>query len=285
MKQLTLNCAGQIISLEQPILMGILNATPDSFYSKSRTSNSTDLLAQTEKMITEGATILDIGGMSSRPGADEVSVQEELDRVLPAIETIHTNFPETILSIDTYRAEVAEQAIQHGVSIINDISGSDTDHEILAIAAQYHTPYICMHMQGLPKTMQQNPNYEDVTLELIQYFNAKLSLFEQYPIHDIILDVGFGFGKSLKHNYQLLNQLHTFSIFEKPLLVGLSRKSMICKPLHCSPDQALNGTTALHMIALQQGVNILRVHDVKEAAECITLHQQIVQNNRSDMKK
>jgi dihydropteroate synthase len=277
----TLNCKGTLLSLEKPIVMGILNATPDSFYNKGRNNALDELLSVANNMILEGATILDIGGMSSRPGADEVSEDAELQRVIPIIDAISTTFPNVILSIDTYRSKVAKDAISHGVQIINDISGGDADASIIELAATNNTPYICMHKKGIPKTMQENPSYENVLEEVMNYFTDKIALFKKHHLHDIILDVGFGFGKNLMHNYELLSQMNLFSIFEKPIIAGISRKSMICKPLHCSPENALNGTTALHMIALQQGASILRVHDVKEAMECITLFELAKSNTKS----
>lgn len=285
MTQTTLNCKGTLLMLDTPIVMGIINVTPDSFYSKSRISNFESLQLQAEKMLQDGARILDIGGLSSRPGSEEITIQEEIDRVVPVLIELKKSFPSAILSIDTYRSEVAKVALSNGAAIINDISGGDVDESILAIASQYQAPYICMHMQGMPKTMQQNPVYENVVHDVMNYFISKLNIFKKYNLHDVILDVGFGFGKTVEHNYQLLNGLNLFSIFEKPILAGISRKSMICKPLSCSPENALNGTTALHMIALQQGANILRAHDVKEAIECIQLHKMLKENKVSTQTK
>ncbi len=285
MKQTTLNCNGKLLMLDTPIVMGIINATPDSFYTIEQENSLENLMKQAEIMLNDGARILDIGGMSSRPGSNEISIQEEIDRVTPVLIALKKSFPDSILSIDTYRSEVAKQAILNGADIINDISGGEVDENIIALAAQHQTPYICMHMQGMPKTMQLNPQYNDVVNEVMNYFISTLSLFKKYNLHDVILDVGFGFGKSVDHNYQLLNGLNLFSIFDKPLLAGISRKSMICKPLQCSPKQALNGTTALHMIALQKGASILRVHDVKEAMECISLHKMLEENTHSTQTK
>jgi len=255
--------------------MGILNATPDSFYNKGRESATEDLLRKAGEMLQQGATVLDIGGMSTRPGAEEISTEEELRRVIPILHAVRQKFPEAYLSIDTYRSRVAEEAMLAGADIINDISGGDADEAILQVAARHKAPFICMHKKGIPKDMQLQPSYEDVTEEVMAYFEKKLRQVEPYGLQDILLDVGFGFGKSVEHNYQLLRHLHTFKLLGRPLLVGLSRKSMICKVLACTPENALNGTTALHMIALQQGAHILRVHDVKEAAECIRLFQHV----------
>lgn len=266
------------IEFNEPIVMGILNATPDSFYNQGRKSDLEALLVAAEQMLNDGAKILDIGGMSTRPGAEEISPQAESARILPLIELLKKQFPNTLLSVDTYRASVAQDAIAAGVDIINDISGATFDPAILISVAQAKIPFICMHTQGKPQTMQQQPQYNHVVDEISNYFSERIITLTQAGIPQIILDPGFGFGKNLQHNYQLLNGLNQFSEFKKPLLVGLSRKSMIYKPLGISPDEALNGTTALHMLALQQGADILRVHDVKEAVQCIQLHQLLQAN-------
>ena len=278
MKSFSLNCKGQLLEVHKPIVMGILNATPDSFFNQGIEKTVDNLLTQAEGMITDGATILDLGGMSSRPGSEEISTQEEIDRIAPILLALKKTFPHSIISIDTYRSEVADYALQNGADILNDISGAELDEEILNIASTHRAPYICMHMQGKPKTMQQNPQYENVVQDILNFFAAKIELLKTKNLHDVILDVGFGFGKTIEHNFQLLNGLHLFSILNKPLLIGISRKSMICKPLECHPKDALNGSTALHMKALQEGAKIVRVHDVKEAMECITLHQMLAQN-------
>ncbi|HOZ50900.1 MAG TPA: dihydropteroate synthase [Chitinophagaceae bacterium] len=269
---------GITISRENPLIMGILNATPDSFYNKGRESSLAELELNAMNMIANGATILDIGGQSTRPKAEMISAEKELERVLPIIKAIHSKFPSTILSIDTFRSEVAEKCLDAGADIINDISGGELDPKIIDIAIQYKVPYICMHMQGTPETMQINPHYENVSLEVFQYLNQKINWMNDKGLEDIILDLGFGFGKTISHNYQLLNQLSLFLDLGKPLLAGLSRKSMIYKPLGTDAQQALNGTTALNMIALQNGASILRVHDVKEAKEVVTLYQQLLMN-------
>lgn len=267
----TLNCKGRLLSFQQPIIMGILNATPDSFYNRGRDSEPQALLGMAAQMIQDGATIVDIGGLSTRPGANPHSAEEELRRVLPVIRQLRQNFPEVFLSIDTYRATVAEAAIAAGADIVNDISAGDMDAEMLPTVARLGVPYIAMHMQGTPGNMQEHPQYSQVTQDILTYFNKKIIQMQTLGIKDIIVDPGFGFGKTLAQNYTLLNQLHTFSLLEKPLLVGLSRKSMVYKLLDTSPDAALNGTTAVHMLALQQGACILRVHDVKAAMECLRI--------------
>ncbi len=269
---LNLNCKGRLLRSDQAAVMGILNATPDSFYTQDKYSHAGALLEKAGKMIEEGALILDIGGMSTRPRATVISEAEETDRVLPLIEEIKKHFPQTFLSIDTYRSRVASAAIQSGADIINDISAGNMDPEMMAAAASLQVPYILMHMQGTPATMQDNPAYTDVTAEVLDFFIAKTAQCREAGIRDIILDPGFGFGKTQFHNYQLLKGLHTLRITGLPVLAGLSRKSMVYRVLGTDADQALNGTTALHMLALQQGAALLRAHDVKEAVECVRLH-------------
>ena len=256
--------------------MGILNVTPDSFFDGGRYTEDAALLTQVEKMLHEGATLLDIGGASSRPGAAEVSEHEECQRVIPAIESIIRRFPDTLLSVDTWRANVAAEAIGAGAAIINDISGGNMDAAMPQTVAKQMAPYVLMHMQGTPNTMQQNPQYEDVVTEVLDFFIQKVKALQQAGVREIILDPGFGFGKSVAHNYTLLRHLHVFrAVLDLPVLAGISRKSMICKPLKVNPADALNGTTALHMVALQQGVSILRAHDVREAMEVIQLYQLV----------
>jgi len=270
-KKITLNCKGRLISLERPSVMGILNITPDSFYDGGRYENVKNALNQVEKMLKEGATFIDIGAYSSRPGADEVSVEKELENALPVIELVAKQFPEAIISIDTFRARVAEEAIQSGAHIVNDISSGDDDPEMMATLAKYKVPYIMMHKKGSPKNMQHNPQYENVVLEVMNYFTEKAALAKAVGIIDIIIDPGFGFGKNLQHNYQLLNALNDFQIFGLPVLAGVSRKKMIQKIVGADIQNSLNGTTAVNTIALLNGANILRVHDVKEAIECINI--------------
>lgn len=274
--QSTINCKGKLLSLENPIVMGILNVTPDSFYDGGNFQSDAQILKQAEKMIKEGAKILDIGGMSSRPGAEIVKESDELKRVIPSIQAIHENFPEAIISIDTINAKVANESVQVGASIVNDISAGRIDKRMYESVAKLNVPYILMHMQGVaPKTMQKEPVYEDVVLEILDFFIQEIGSLRQLGLKDIILDVGFGFGKSVQHNYQLLKKLHVYKILELPILAGISRKSMICKVLKVNPKDALNGTTALHLVALQQGAKILRAHDVKEAKEVIKLWEEL----------
>ena len=249
--------------------MGILNATPDSFYTGN--TNADALLSLAEKMIHDGATILDIGGASTKPGQPLISAEDQLQRILPAIEAINKRFPEVWMSVDTYNAEVAKQAVSAGVAIVNDVSGARFDKEMLATVAALGVPYIAMHMQGTPKTMQIDPQYTDAVAEVFDYLRVLTDECHLAGIHDVIIDPGYGFGKTLEHNFQLLRSLHTFRSIGRPILAGISRKSMICKALGVKPENALNGTTALHVFALQQGANILRVHDVKEAMQVIDL--------------
>jgi dihydropteroate synthase len=252
--------------------MGILNATPDSFYTQDKYSHAGALLDKAGQMLEEGAGILDIGGMSTRPGAAVISEAEETDRVLPLIEQVRKHFPQAFISIDTYRAAVARAAVTAGADIVNDISAGDMDPGMLSTVAGLQVPYILMHMQGTPATMQDNPSYTDVAEEVLQFFITKTAPCRAAGIRDIILDPGFGFGKTQTHNYRLLKGLHTLRITGLPILAGLSRKSMVYRVLGTDAGQALNGTTALHMLALQQGATLLRVHDVKEAVECIRLY-------------
>jgi dihydropteroate synthase len=273
--QHTLNCKGRLLTLDRPLVMGILNLTPDSFFEGSRVQNGAGLLARAGQMLAEGADILDIGGMSSRPGSDVVSEEEELKRVLPAIEALHRRFPQAILSADTVRASVARQAVEAGASMINDISAGRLDEAMYETVAALRVPYVLMHMQGTPRTMQQDPHYDDVVVEILDFFIAEMGKLRALGVHDIILDPGFGFGKTLAHNYELLKGMQAFQILDAPVLAGLSRKSMITRLLGVSPAEALNGTTALHLAALQNGARILRVHDVKEAVEVVKIFQQL----------
>lgn len=267
----TFNCKGRLLCLESPAVMGILNATPDSFYTRGRNSTPDTMLQHAGNMIADGALILDIGGMSTRPNAAVVTLEEELDRVLPAISIIKNAFPDIFISIDTYRAAVARAAVEAGADMVNDISAGDADPQMLQVVAGLQVPYIAMHMQGMPATMQQNPEYGNVLREVLDYFILKIKACADAGIKDMILDPGFGFGKTREHNYQLLKGMFALQITGKAVLAGLSRKSMIYKFLGNGPEEALNGTTALHMLALQQGASLLRVHDVKEAAECIKI--------------
>jgi len=270
-----INCKGRVLDVSSPVVMGILNITPDSFYQNSRQKDIDSILFQAEKMLLEGATILDIGGMSSRPGAEIVTVEEELLRVIPAINAIHQEFPRVVISVDTIRAKVAKESVAHGASMINDISAGNLDAELLETVAALDVPYILMHMKGKPKDMQEKTNYENVQLEILDFLIAKVGELRRLGVKDIIVDLGFGFGKTVEQNYQLLKSMHQFKVLDLPILAGISRKSMIYKVLEGTPETALNGTSALHMVALQQGANILRVHDVKEAVEVIKLWKHL----------
>ena len=249
--------------------MGILNVTPDSFYDGGKYEK--DYLVQVDKMLMEGADIIDIGGMSSKPGANIIDPEIEWQRILPVLKNIKKTFPDALLSLDTIHSAVAKAGIDFGVSIINDISAGVYDEKMMDIAATFQIPYICMHMKGLPETMHLNPTYQNVVEEVLQYFTHRINQLNAKGIHQIIVDPGFGFGKTISHNFQLLQQLDSFQTFQLPVLVGLSRKSMIWKTLHQSPEEALNGTTVLHTIALLKKANILRIHDVKAAKEAINL--------------
>jgi dihydropteroate synthase len=255
--------------------MGILNITPDSFYDGGTLKSDKDILNRTEKMLLEGAAFIDVGAYSSRPGAEFVSLEEEKNRITPVLKTILNEFPETIISVDTFRAEVANKALNEGAAIINDISGSQLDNKMLEVIAKHKVPYIAMHMKGTPEKMMNDTNYSDLFKDLIFYFSKIISNARELGINDIIIDPGFGFSKTLEQNYELLKNLELFSILERALLIGVSRKSMIYKTLNNSPKDALNGTSILNTIAIQKGANILRVHDVKEAMECITLTNKL----------
>lgn len=267
----TINCRGRLLVIHQPLVMGIINTTPDSFYENSRIRAIDELVQKARLMLQEGATIIDIGGQSSRPGSIRIDATEEMDRVLPAIEGVLKALPNAIISIDTYSASVAEAAVKAGAHIINDISGGDMDEDILKVAASYGSPYICMHMKGRPDTMQLHPSYQDVTVEVLEYLGKKLDQCRKAGIKDVIVDPGFGFGKTTQHNFTLLKQLKTLSMLHAPILVGLSRKSTIYKTLGITAEEALNGTTVLNSMALMNGAHILRVHDVKQAVEAVRL--------------
>ena len=270
-KKLTLNAGGKLIDLTVPKVMGIINLTPDSFYAGSRKQGVDDALQQAGKMLAEGATFLDIGAYSSRPGAADISIQEESDRLLPVIEAIVATYPDAILSIDTFRAQIAEAAIKAGAHIINDISGGQLDPDMFATIARLQVPYILMHMKGTPQNMNQYANYDNVFDEVFDYFSTKYHQLKQLGVHDIIIDPGFGFAKKTEHSYALMHRLQDFNALQLPVLVGISRKNMIYKTLGITADEALNGTTALNAIGLTKGANILRVHDVKEAVEAVKI--------------
>lgn len=270
-----INCKGRLIDLSAPKVMGILNLTPDSFYDGGKYKNPHDILTQVEQMLKDGATFIDVGAYSSRPGAAHISEEEELRRITPVVELLLNKFRDVLLSIDTFRSKVAEECINLGAAMINDISSGSMDNNMIPAVGKLQVPYISMHMQGKPQTMQQNPTYENVVTEVIQYCSGKITEARQHGINDIIIDPGFGFGKTIEHNYDLLSKLELFHSLEVPLLVGVSRKSMIYKVLESDPQHALNGTTALNSIAVFKGAHILRVHDVKEAIECIKLVDKI----------
>ncbi len=270
----TLNVRGKLIDLSEPKIMGILNVTPDSFYDGLKYIDEASILKQAEKMISEGADFIDVGGYSTRPGAEEISEEEELNRVLPVITIIAKNFPDTIISVDTFRSGVARQAIEAGASMINDISGGEQDARMFETVASLGVPYILMHMKGDPQTMTKQTTYENILKEIIDYFHQRVFRLQKLGVKDVVIDPGFGFAKTVDQNFELLNKLDRFQILEKPMLVGLSRKSMIWRTLQTNPEGALNGTTVLNTIALLKGTSILRVHDVREAKEAIQLVQQ-----------
>lgn len=269
--KITLNCKGQLITLEKPVVMGILNVTPDSFYDGGKHHIVSKALFQTEKMLTEGARFIDIGAYSSRPGAIDISAEDELSRLLPVIENIVQRFPEAILSVDTFRSRIAKNSIEAGAHIINDIASGDDDENMIATVASLNVPYMMMHKKGTPQNMQNQPHYDNVVLEVIQYFISKIKTARQAGIKDLVIDPGFGFGKNLQHNYTLLNKLEDLHLFGLPLLIGVSRKGMLQKITGTDAAHALNATTAANTIALMKGAKILRVHDVKEAVECINI--------------
>ena len=265
-----INCKGELICFDTPKVMGILNITPDSFYAKSRTT-PTEVLCKAEQMLEEGATFVDIGGYSSRPNAQEVSPQEELQRVVPVVEALVKHFPDIRISVDTFRAEVARESLEAGACIINDISAGQIDPAIWEVVAHYQVPYIAMHMRGTPQTKQTYTEYDKLTKDILYYFSEVKDKARQLKLNDLIIDPGFGFSKTLTQNYELMQQLALFKALECPILVGISRKSMIYKLLDTTPEAALNGTTVLNTFALLHGADILRVHDVKEAMECVRI--------------
>ncbi len=281
MQEFLLKVDGTIHTLSTPWVMGILNITPDSFYKESRITEPLEALERAEHMLNQGAKIIDVGGYSSRPGASPVSQEEEWNRlqnVIPAVRALSDKVPGTFISVDTFRASVAEKAIDAGAHMVNDISAGNLDNKMHEVVAKLKCPYILMHMQGDPSTMQHNPSYRHITQDIVKFFSERLPKLHDMGIHDTIVDVGFGFGKTLEHNYQLLRELHAFQLLGRPILTGISRKSMVYKALGNTAEESLNGSTALHMAALLQGSNILRVHDVKEAQETITLFTQLMPN-------
>jgi len=270
-----LHSGNEILNIDQPLVMGVINCTPDSFYTGSRATSQDQAKKMVEKMVNEGADIIDIGGRSSRPGSVEISDEEEIERISEVISFIVKEFSSTWISIDTTKSTVAKYAVELGCKIINDISGGEMDKDMISTVSNLNVPFICMHMQGTPDHMQNNPHYENVTEDVSTYFESKLELLKTNGIKNVVIDPGFGFGKSIDHNYTLMRDLKQFKKFEKPILVGISRKSMIYKLLGVTPEESLNGTNALNMYALMNGANILRVHDVKAAKEVVNIYQQL----------
>lgn len=273
---MTINCNGQLIDLSTPKVMGVLNVTPDSFYDGGSISDDKTLMTKVETMLNDGATFIDIGGYSSRPGADDIAVIEEIKRVIPKIELIIKHFPEVLISVDTFRSEVAAKAIKSGAALVNDISAGILDDQMIPVVGNLGVPYIMMHMRGTPQTMKQLSDYDDIIKDINLYFAKRIALAIEHKINDIIIDPGFGFAKSIDQNFELLKNLELLKIVGRPILAGVSRKSMIYKTLNVTSKEALNGTTALNMLALNNGASILRVHDVKEAMECIALFNKMI---------
>lgn len=278
-KKMTINCNGKLLDFEVPKVMGILNCTPNSFFDGGKYKSEIDFLNQTEKMLIEGASIIDIGAYSTQPNAPFVSEEDELVRILPVVKVIKKEFPEAILSIDTFRSQVAKQCVDLGASIVNDVSAGFLDTEMLAVVGKLKVPYIMMHMKGTPQSMQKFTDYDDVMKDMMFYFSERIAQAKAFGIVDVILDPGFGFSKMLNQNYEVLNKLELLKTFELPILSALSRKSMIYKFLDIQPSKALNGTSVLHTISLLKGANLLRAHDVKEAVECVKLTQKMYENN------
>jgi dihydropteroate synthase len=271
-----INVGGKLLDLETPLVMGILNITPDSFYKGSRYNSDSSILRSASEMLEQGADIIDVGGYSSRPGAEDVSEEEEGRRVLNAVKLISDQFPEAVISVDTFRSEIARAAVEEcGAQIINDISGGEGDSSMFGIVAGLKVPYIMMHMQGDPRTMQNNPVYDDVVADILRWFGERIYTLRSMGVKDIIIDPGFGFGKTADSNFEMIRRLEEFSVAGLPVLVGISRKSMIWKTLRITADEAMNGTTALNAIALANGADILRVHDVKEAVQTVKLVKKI----------
>jgi len=272
---MTINCKGVLINFNKPKIFGILNITPDSFFDGGKYNTTKKILKQCEKMIVEGADFIDVGAQSSRPGSNELSLDEEKNRLLPNLENLIKEFPDTHFSIDTYRSKIAEESIDIGASIINDISSGNLDSSMMEVVGKKKVPYVMMHMKGIPLTMQVNTVYKNVVNEIIEFFSKKIKQAYSFGINDIIIDPGFGFGKEITDNYKILNHLELFNIFNLPVMVGISRKSMIYKKLGVNSEQSLNGTSILNTVSLTKKVKILRVHDVKEAKECIDLLQEL----------
>jgi len=266
-----INCQGKLIDLATPKVMGILNVTPNSFYDGGKYKNESEIVKQVETMLVDGADFIDVGAYSSKPNAEFVSEEEEIARLIPVLKLVLKEFPTTLLSVDTFRSEVAKVAVKSGVSIINDISAGGLDDKMMETIGKLQVPYIMMHMKGTPQTMTQLTQYDDIVKDMLFYFSEKVALARSFGINDLIIDPGFGFPKTVEQNFEIMQKLELFKVLELPILAGVSRKSMIYKPLDLTPEKALNGTTALNMIALTKGASILRVHDVKEAVECVKL--------------
>ena len=275
---MTINCKGELVDLISPKVMGILNLTPDSFFDGGKYKDESSILTKVEYMLDHGATFIDMGAYSSRPGADHVPEDEELQRMIPVIDLILKNFPDTLISVDTFRSKVAAESIEHGAAIINDIAAGNLDKNMFATIAKHQVPYIMMHMKGTPQSMQKEATYDNLINDLRFYFSEKIQEATSKKINDVIIDPGFGFAKTTAQNYTLLHHLDMFQTLGLPILIGLSRKSMVYKILESSPQEALNGTTALHTVALLKGANIIRAHDVKEASECVKLVEALKAN-------
>jgi dihydropteroate synthase len=272
---MTINCKGQLIDLAHPKVMGILNVTPNSFFDGGKYNDENEILSQVKKMLNEGATFIDIGAYSSKPNAEFVTEEEEIARIVPVIQLILKQYPETLLSIDTFRAGVAKASLENGAALINDIAAGNLDEKMFEVVAEYNVPYIMMQMRGTPKTMQTMTSYNDIVKEMLFYFSKKIAKARSFGINDLIIDPGFGFAKTLEQNYEVMKKMELFQMLDLPLLVGISRKSMIYKVLGTTANEALNGTTFLNTIGLTKGANILRVHDVKEAVECVKLYEKL----------
>lgn len=272
---MTINCKGQLIDLAHPKVMGILNVTPNSFFDGGKYNDENEILSQVKKMLNEGATFIDIGAYSSKPNAEFVTEEEEIARIVPVIQLILKQYPETLLSIDTFRAGVAKASLENGAALINDIAAGNLDEKMFEVVAEYNVPYIMMQMRGTPKTMQTMTSYDDIVKEMLFYFSEKIAKARSFGINDLIIDPGFGFAKTLEQNYEVMKKMELFQMLDLPLLVGISRKSMIYKVLGTTANEALNGTTFLNTIGLTKGANILRVHDVKEAVECVKLYEKL----------
>lgn len=270
-----INCKGTLIDFDSPKVMGILNLTPDSFYDGGRKKTESDFLGHAAKMLEEGASFIDVGAYSSRPGAVDISEKEELDRIIPVVKALMKEFPEALLSIDTFRSEVARQCVEAGAAIINDISGGNLDDKMLKCVAELQVPYILMHMRGTPKNMKELTDYDDLVQDMLYYFSEKIASARALGINDLIIDPGFGFSKNIAQNFELMSKLELFQNLDLPILSGISRKSMIYKSFGSTPDEALNGTTVLNTISLMKGAQLLRVHDVKEAMECVQLTDRL----------